>query len=159
MRSSSRTFSTTSIYCGSTCSASRTSTQKEAFPRSEFTLALNLDTLDACRSPNAVRVHAGTKWISKLTACHLQILHRTRRSFDHHGEGNGNFVKKSFEKWKKWSLFISLIDLKVMKMRCDIACDCVKRANVVLGLPYCYFYLRVQTFAVLGFRRFCGYRY
>ena len=26
----------------------------------------------------------------------------TRRSFDHHGKGNGNFVqKKSFEKWKK----------------------------------------------------------
>ena len=27
---------------------------------SEFTLALNLDILDADRSPNAVRVHAGT---------------------------------------------------------------------------------------------------
>ena len=27
---------------------------------SEFTLALNLDTLDAGRSQNAVRVHAGT---------------------------------------------------------------------------------------------------
>ena len=37
----------------------------------------------------------------------------------------------SFEKWKK---VVSLIDLKVMKTRndCEIACDCVKRANVVL---------------------------
>ena len=25
------------------------------------------------------------------------------------------------------------------------------------GLPYCYCYLRVQNFAILGFRRFCGY--
>ena len=42
------------------CSASSISTQKETFPRSEFTLALNLDILDAGQSPNAVRVHAGT---------------------------------------------------------------------------------------------------
>ena len=52
----------------------------------------------------------------------------TRRSFDHHGKGNGNFVhKKSFEKWKK---VVSLVDLKVMKTRndCEIACDCVQRS-------------------------------
>ena len=24
-------------------------------------------------------------------------------------------------------------------------------------VPYCYYYLRVQNFANLGFRRFCGY--
>ena len=42
----------------------------------------------------------------------------------------------SFEKWKK---VVSLIDLKVMKTRndCKIACDCVKRANVVLHVQYC----------------------
>ena len=41
----------------------------------------------------------------------------TRRSFDHHGKGSGNFVqKKSFEKWKK---VVSLIDPKVMKTRND----------------------------------------
>ena len=34
--------------------------QKEQFPRSEFTLALNLDILDAGRPSSAVRVHAGT---------------------------------------------------------------------------------------------------
>ena len=44
----------------STCSASRISTRNELFPRSELTLALNLDILDAGRSPNAVRVYAGT---------------------------------------------------------------------------------------------------
>ena len=37
----------------------RPKTQKKPFPRSEFMLALNLDTLDG-RSPNAVRVHART---------------------------------------------------------------------------------------------------
>ena len=42
----------------------------------------------------------------------------TRRSFDHH---------------------VSLIDLKAMKTRNDgeIACDCVKRANVVLHVGLC----------------------
>ena len=61
----------------------------------------------------------------------------TRRSFDHHGKGNGKFVqRKSFEKWKK---VVSLIDLKVMKTRndCEIACDCVKHANVVLHVGLC----------------------
>ena len=50
MRSNSQTCSTTSIY--TTCSASQTSR--------EFTLALNLDILDAGRSPKPVRVHDGT---------------------------------------------------------------------------------------------------
>ena len=61
----------------------------------------------------------------------------TRRSFDHHGKGSGNFVqKKCFEKWKK---VVSLIDLKEMKTRndCEIACDCVKRATVVLHVGLC----------------------
>ena len=42
----------------------------------------------------------------------------------------------SFENEKK---VVSLIDLKVMKTRndCEIACDCVKRANVVLHVGLC----------------------
>ena len=42
----------------------------------------------------------------------------------------------SFENEKK---VVSLIDLKVMKTRndCEIACDCVKRANVVLHVSLC----------------------
>ena len=38
----------------------------------------------------------------------------------------------------KKSRMISLIDLKVMKTRndCEIACDCVKRANVVLHVVH-----------------------
>ena len=76
------------------------------------------------------------RWISKLTARHLQILHQ-ELSFDHHGKGKGNFVqKRSFEKWKK---VVTLIDLKEMKTRNDyeIACDFVKRANVVLHVGLC----------------------
>ena len=44
--------------------------------------------------------------------------------------------EKSFEKWKK---VVSLIDLKVMKTQndCEIACACVKRANVVLHVGLC----------------------
>ena len=44
----------------STCSAWGISSQKEPFPRSEFTLALNLDIPDVGWSPNAVRDHVGT---------------------------------------------------------------------------------------------------
>ena len=43
-----------------TCSASRILDEKEPLPRSEFTLVLNLDILDAGRSANAVRVYSGT---------------------------------------------------------------------------------------------------
>ena len=44
--------------------------------------------------------------------------------------------KKVFRKMKK---VVSLIDLKVLKTRndCEIACDCVKRANVVLHVGLC----------------------
>ena len=42
----------------------------------------------------------------------------------------------SFEKCKK---VVYLIDLKVMKPRndCEIACDCVQRANVVIHVGLC----------------------
>ena len=61
----------------------------------------------------------------------------TRRSFDHHGKGNGNFVQKRVSKNEK--KVVSLLDLKEMKARndCEIACDCVKRANVVLHVRLC----------------------
>ena len=40
------------------------------------------------------------RWISKLTARHLQIFHQ--EIFDHHGKGNGIFFyKKEFRKMKK----------------------------------------------------------
>ena len=46
----------------STCLASRISTEKESFPRSEFKPA-SICRLDADRSPNAVSVHAGTSHV------------------------------------------------------------------------------------------------
>ena len=92
--------------------------------------------LDADRSPNAVSVHAGTSQVDFEVDCPPPARF-TRRSFAHHGKGNGNFVsRKSFKKCKK---VVSLIDLKEMKTRndCEIACDCVKRANVVLHVDLC----------------------
>ena len=52
---------------------------------------LYLDILDAGRSPNAVRDHAGTTQVDfevdrPAPTCRFS----TRRSFDHHGKGNGN---------------------------------------------------------------------
>ena len=92
--------------------------------------------LDADRSPNAVRVHAGTSQVDFEVDC-PPPARSTRRSFDHHGKGNGNFVSKRVSKNEK--KVVSLIDLKEMKTRndCEIACDCVKRANVVLHVDLC----------------------
>ena len=44
--------------------------------------------------------------------------------------------KREFRKMKK---IVSLIDLEVMKTGtdCEVACDCVKRANVVLHVGLC----------------------
>ena len=54
---------------------------------------LYLDMLDADRSPNAVSVHAGTSQVDFEVDCPPPVTVRsTRRSFDHHGKGNGNFV-------------------------------------------------------------------
>ena len=52
---------------------------------------LYLDMLDADRSPNAVSVHAGTSQVDFEVDC-PPPARSTRRSFDHHGEGNGNFL-------------------------------------------------------------------
>ena len=92
--------------------------------------------LDADRSPNAVSVHAGTSQVDFEVDC-PPPARSTRRSFDHHGKGNGNFVSKRVSKNEK--KVVSLIDLKEMKTRndCEIACDCVKRANVVLHVDLC----------------------
>ena len=92
---------------------------------------LYLDMLDADRSPNAVSVPAGTSQVDFEADC-PPPARSTRRSFDHHGKGNGNFVWKRVS--KKWKKVVSLIDLKEMKTRndCEIACDCVKFATVVL---------------------------
>ena len=97
---------------------------------------LYLDMLDADRSPNAVSVHAGTSQVGFEVDC-PPPARSTRRSFDHHGKGNGNFVEKRVSKNEK--KVVSLIDLKEMKTRnaCEIACDCVKRANVVLHVGLC----------------------
>ena len=120
----------------SSCVASGISTQKEPFPRSEFTLG----SIWTCwmlidRQMQSAFMPELHRWISKLTSRHLQLVHQ--EIFDHHGKGNGNFVqKKSFEKWKKVA---PLLDLKRIKTRndCEIACDCVKRANVVLQVGLC----------------------
>ena len=52
---------------------------------------LYLDMLDADRSPNAVSGHAGTSQVDFKVDC-PPPARSTRRSFDHHGKGNGNFV-------------------------------------------------------------------
>ena len=60
---------------------------------------LYLDIMDADRSPNAVSIHAGTSQVDLKVDRPPPACLSTRRSFDHHGKGNGNFVqKKSFEK-------------------------------------------------------------
>ena len=90
---------------------------------------LYLDMLDADRSPNAVSVHAGTSQVDfevdrppPAPPGHLLITMVKEVVF---------CTKSEFRKMKK---VVSFIDLKVMKTRndCEFACDCVRRANVVL---------------------------
>ena len=96
---------------------------------------LYLEMLDADRSPNAVSVPAGTSQVDFEVDCPPPAW-STRRSLDHQGKESGNFVLKEFRTMKK---VVSLIDLKEMKTRneCEIACDCVKLANVVLHVGLC----------------------
>ena len=93
--------------------------------------------LDADRSPNmqSASVLAGTSQVDFEVDCPPPACLSTRRSFDHHGKGNGNFVYKRVSKNEKKSY----LSLKEMKARndCEIACDCVKRANVVLQVRLC----------------------
>ena len=97
---------------------------------------LYLDILDADRSPNAVTVHAGT------TQVDFEV-DRPPPADSPPGDLMITMVKetvilykKEFRKMKK---VVSLIDLKVIKTRngCEIACDCVKPANVVLHVGLC----------------------
>ena len=121
-----------------TCLASRICPQKESFPGSEFKSAsiwtcwMQIDR--QMRSASACRNFTGgfRSWLPATCSARS-----TRRSFDHHGKGNGNFVSKRVSKNEK--KVVSLIDLKEMKTRndCEIACDCVKRANVVLHVDLC----------------------
>ena len=98
---------------------------------------LHLDMLDADRSPNMQSAFLPElhRWISKLIARHLHacppgdlLITMVKEAVI--------LYKKSFEKRKK---VVSLLDLKEMKARndCEIACDCVKRANVVLHVRLC----------------------
>ena len=74
------------------------------------------------------------RWISKLNARHLQgppgdlLITMVEETVI--------LYKKEFRKMKK---VVSLLDLKEMKTRndCEIACDCVRLANVVLHVGLC----------------------
>ena len=81
--------------------------QKESFPGVRVQAGLYLDMLVADRSPNAVSVHAGTSQVDFEVDC-PPPARSTRRSFDHHGKGNGNFVSKRVSKNEKKS-YLSLI--------------------------------------------------
>ena len=99
---------------------------------------LYLDMLDADRSPNAVSVHAGTSQVDfevdcpppAYAACPPGDLLITMV------KETVILYKKEFRKMKK---VVFLIDLNEMKTQndCEIACDCVKRANVVFHVGLC----------------------
>ena len=107
---------------------------KWAIPRSEFTLALNLDILDAGWSPNTVRDHAETAQVDFE-------VDRPPPADSPQGDLLITMVKetvilykKEFRKMKKVKLFrlSHWSESDENAIDCEIACDCVKRANVVL---------------------------
>ena len=94
--------------------------------------------LDADRSPNMQPAFLPElhRWISKLIARHLHACPP--------GDLLITMVKETVILYKKRvskneKKVVSLLDLKEMKARkdCEIACDCVKRANVVLHVRLC----------------------
>ena len=74
--------------------------------------------------------------ISKLTARHLQLACPPGDLLITMVKERVILYKKEFRKMKK---VVSLTDLKEMKTRndCEIACDCVKLANVGLHVGLC----------------------
>ena len=93
---------------------------------------LYLDILDADRSPNAVRVHAGT------TQVDFEVDPRPPPADFPPGDHLITMVKemvilykKEFQKMKK-SRISHWSESDENAIDCEIACDCVKRANVVL---------------------------
>ena len=69
---------------------------------------LYLDILDADRSPNPVRFHVRTTQVD-FEVHHPPPAFSTRRSFDHHGKGNGNFVQKKRVSKSEIKSYLSLI--------------------------------------------------
>ena len=109
---------------------------KESFPGSEFKPA----SIWTCwmlidRQMQSAFMPELHRWISKLTARHLHACPPGDLLITMIKE-TGILYKKEFRKMKK---VVSLLDLKEMKARndCEIACDCVKRANVVLHVRLC----------------------
>ena len=108
------------------------SSQKEPFPRSEFTLALSLDKADAGRSPNhAVRDHAGSAQVdfevdrpSPADSPPGDLLITMVKEM-------GILYKKEFWKMKKVKLFrlSHWSESHENAIDCEIARDCVNRAN------------------------------
>ena len=94
--------------------------------------------LDADRLPNMQSAFLPElhRWISKLIARHLHACPP--------GDLLITMVKETVILYKKRvskneKKVVSLLDLKEMKARndCEISCDCVKRANVVLHVRLC----------------------
>ena len=88
--------------------------QKESFPGSEFKPASIWTCWMQIDRQTQSGVHAGTSQVDFEVDC-PPPARSTRRSFDHHGKGNGNFVSKRVSKNEK--KVVPLIDLKEMKTR------------------------------------------
>ena len=97
---------------------------------------LYLDMLDADRSRNAVCVHAGTSRVDFEVDCPPPASCPPGDLLITMVKETVILYKKEFRNMKN---VVSLIDLKVMKTwnDCEIACDCVKRTNVVLHVGLC----------------------
>ena len=93
--------------------------------------------LDADRSPNAVSVHAGTSQVDFEVDCLPPAACPPGDLLITMVKETVILNKKRVSKNEK--KVVSLIDLKEMKTRndCEIACDCVKRADVVLHVGLC----------------------
>ena len=128
IRSNSRAYSTTSIYMLSVTDFYPTGTISEV----RVDAGENLEKLDVGRSTNSARVHAKTTQVDFEVGLPppavsprdllINIVKETAK-------------KKSFEKIKKSETcsYLLLIESDENAIHCEIACDCVKHGNMVLG--------------------------
>ena len=111
--------------------------QKGSFPGSEFKLAsIWTCWMQIDRQMQSAFMPELHRWISKLTAPHLQLQGPIGDLLITMVKETVILYQKEFRKMKK---VVTLIDLKEMKTQndCEIACDCVKRENVVLHVRLC----------------------
>ena len=109
---------------------------KGVFSEVRVQASLYMDMLDVDRSPNAVNLHAGNSQVDFEVDCPLPTACPPGDLLITTVKETVILYKKEFRKMKK-SRISHLSEEMKTRNDCEIACDCVKRANVVIHVGLC----------------------